>query len=86
MPDNWERAVSEGGEWTLWLGRIPDLQRSPDRRPSAAARGYDKTHRDWREKVLKKNPICVLCNSRVSKRADHYPRGVDELRAAGVDP
>ena len=32
-----------------------------ERRGSAAQRGYDKDHRNWRLMVLDKDPLCVVC-------------------------
>ena len=37
-------------------------KRAPDRhRPSAAKRGYDRRHKEWREVVLARDPLCVIC-------------------------
>lgn len=32
-----------------------------DGRESAAARGYGSAHRRWREMVLRRDPLCVMC-------------------------
>lgn len=40
-------------------------------RPSPAARGYDERHREWRAKVLKRDPICVCGCGEPSTVADH---------------
>jgi 5-methylcytosine-specific restriction protein A len=60
--------------------RCPKCQAELDRkryarqdaeRPSAAARGYDERHREWRAKILKRDPVCVKCKAVPSKVADH---------------
>lgn len=56
------------------------------RRGSPSARGYGHRHRTvFREGVLAKNPICVLCHRRPATEADHYPMSRDELLEAGLD-
>lgn len=37
--------------------------RKPDNRPSAAARGYDKTWKRFRLQYLRSNPTCVRCGA-----------------------
>lgn len=55
-------------------------------RGSAKARGYGRRHRRrFREGVLARDPICVLCMRRPSTEADHYPRSRRELVADGLD-
>ena len=42
----------------------PRRTRTPrriDPRPAAHKRGYDHRHRRWREAVLKRFPLCVVC-------------------------
>jgi 5-methylcytosine-specific restriction protein A len=57
------------------------------RRGTAASRGYGKRHRkSFREEVLARDPICVLCRRRKATVADHYPLGRDELVRMGLDP
>jgi 5-methylcytosine-specific restriction protein A len=48
-----------------------DPHRHRDERTSAAKRGYGTRHRKWREMILNRDPICVLCNRRVAIVADH---------------
>lgn len=56
-------------------------------RGSPTARGYGRRHRrTFREGVLARDPICVLCHRRPATDADHYPRSRRELAAAGLDP
>jgi len=66
------------------------------RRGSRHERGYGKGHTQWfRPSVLRRDPICVCPEVgahghggrcyRASTRADHWPRGRDELVAAGLD-
>ena len=65
----------------------PPSARLPDRRGSAASRGYGAGHRNrFRPGVLDRDRICVLCKVRVATHADHYPRSRDELVALGLDP
>ena len=45
--------------------------RAPDTRPSAAARGYDGRHRNWRLLILHRDPICRVCKKEESLIADH---------------
>lgn len=57
------------------------------RRGSPSQRGYGHRHRTvFREGVLARNPICVLCMRRPATEADHWPRSRDELIADGLDP
>lgn len=56
------------------------------RRGTSTARGYDRRHRRrFREGVLARDPICVMCLRRPSTEADHYPRSKRELIADGLD-
>lgn len=56
-------------------------------RGSPTARGYGRHHRrTFREGVLARDPICVLCHRRPATDADHYPRSRRELVAVGLDP
>lgn len=65
-----------------------DCARTAERtRGSATARGYGRRHRlRFREAVLARDPICVLCHRRPSIDADHYPKSRRELEAAGLNP
>lgn len=56
-------------------------------RGTAAERGYTGAgHRRFREAVLDRDPICVVCHVRVATVADHYPHSRRELLAKGLDP
>jgi len=44
--------------------------RLPDRRPSAAVRGYDGRWQRFRKWFLRHNPLCIECNAAASV-ADH---------------
>jgi 5-methylcytosine-specific restriction protein A len=56
-------------------------------RGSAAERGYGQAHRDkFRAGVLKRDPVCVLCNSAPAVVADHHPVDRRELAELGCDP
>jgi 5-methylcytosine-specific restriction protein A len=58
-----------------------------DTRPSAARRGYDQAHRQFRTAVLTRDPVCVWpdCTSAATE-ADHYPLSRRELVARGMNP
>jgi 5-methylcytosine-specific restriction protein A len=46
-----------------------------------------KGHRiRFRAAVLRRDPICVLCQVRESREADHHPRSRTELIELGLDP
>ena len=68
-------------------GRCPAHSKAADKaRGTAAQRGYGREHRTrFREGVLAREPICVLCLSASSTVADHYPLDKRELIAAGMD-
>ena len=69
-------------------GRCAEHRRMAERRRGSSwSRGYDTEHRKrFREGVLAKNPICVLCFKRPATEADHFPLSRDELLASGRDP
>jgi 5-methylcytosine-specific restriction protein A len=69
-------------------GRCPAHQTAAQRqRGSASDRGYGHTHRTtFREAVLAKNPICVLCHRAPSTEADHHPHSRKQLITQGKDP
>ena len=68
-------------------GRCAEHARQADRaRGTATERGYtSKGHRTFRQAVLTRNPVCVLCPS-IATVADHHPRSRRELELAGLDP
>lgn len=50
------------------------------RRGTSTQRGYGRVHRTrFRDKVLARDPICVVCMRRASTVADHYPLSRREL-------
>jgi 5-methylcytosine-specific restriction protein A len=69
-------------------GRCADHRAQADaRRGTARQRGYGGQHeKRFRPAVLARDPQCVLCKSRPSQHADHYPLSRRELVAAGQDP
>lgn len=69
-------------------GRCEDHRREAEqRRGTARQRGYGGRHESrFRPGVLAKHPTCVLCRTRASVHADHWPRSRRELAAAGLDP
>lgn len=61
--------------------------RTPDVRPSAAARGYGHRHRTrFRTAVLARDPTCVRCHEAPSHHADHWPLTRRDLVAQDLDP
>lgn len=57
------------------------------RRGTATERGYTgRGHRRFRTRVLRRDPICVVCKAAPSAVADHYPKSRRELGAEGLDP
>ncbi len=56
----------------------PSRLPTPDRRPSAAARGYDRRWQRLRKMVLARDPVCKACGREVSEHADHI-----QAKAAG---
>lgn len=57
------------------------------RRGTAAQRGYTgRGHQTFRNAVLNRDPICVLCGIAQSTVADHYPRSRKELTDLHMDP
>lgn len=69
-------------------GRCLAHARQADRaRGSAHQRGYGHRHRTgFREAVLARDPICVLCLRAPSAHADHHPLSRRELLRRGLDP
>ena len=61
-------------------------RRSPDRRPSPTARGYDAKWRRNSARFLKANPVCAIdgCD-RPSEHSDHHPLSRRELLDLGVE-
>lgn len=69
-------------------GRCPTHRREADRaRGTSKERGYaTRGHRQFRDAVLTRDPICVLCNLAFSTVADHYPLSRRELIELGRNP
>jgi len=59
---------------------VHKAQRSPDTRPSAAARGYDQKWRRIRAAFLKKYSVCVVCGNQAME-VDH----IMPLEAGGTN-
>ena len=76
-------AIYEGA-----ASRCPAHRKRADReRGTAAERGYQgRGHRAFRDEVLTRDPVCVLCDIRQATVADHYPRSRRELVELGMDP
>ena len=57
------------------------------RRGTATERGYTgRGHRSFRNEVLERDEICVLCHAAAANVADHYPISRRDLVDAGMDP
>lgn len=69
-------------------GRCADHERdAEERRGSSAERGYNSPgHMIFREEVLARDPICVLCMRRPSQEADHFPVSRKGLITLGLNP
>lgn len=70
-------------------GRCETHKRKAEQdRGSAAERGYGgRAWRVARRAVLRRDPVCVVCNSAPSTLPDHHPYSRKELLAMGVsDP
>ena len=63
------------------------LERDYDkRRETQGQRGYNsKGHRQFRRRVLDRDPVCVICGD-IATDADHHPRSRRDLIAAGENP
>ena len=56
-------------------------------RGTARDRGYNTVgHQRFRNEVLERDPICVICGIAQSTVADHYPHSRKELIGLGLDP
>lgn len=68
-------------------GRCPAHAKAADlARGTAAQRGYGREHRlRFREGVLARDPICVVCLSSRTTVADHYPLDKRQLLERGMD-
>lgn len=68
--------------------RCEDCESEADRRRGTAAqRGYtSKGHKMFRLKVLRRDKVCVLCNTAPATEADHYPVDRRTLVLKGEDP
>ena len=85
------RVCSKPGCPTIYAGtesRCPAHQAQADKaRGTAKQRGYTGAgHRAFRNAVLERDPICVLCGIAQATVADHYPLSRKELIEAGMDP
>ena len=73
-------------------GQLTDQPRCPEHRRAADAARQDRgvyskaPHRRFRRLVLKRDPVCVVCNTAPSTVADHYPVSRRDLVAAGLNP
>lgn len=57
------------------------------RRGTSAERGYASAgHRAFRDAVLRRDPVCVVCGLAEATVADHFPRSRRQLAALGLNP
>lgn len=63
-------------------------RRQASRYRDAGRERYANTasHKRFREAVLTRDVVCVLCGLALAVIADHYPLGRDELVHQGLDP
>ena len=61
--------------------RTADAKRRPNGNPYST-----RGHRDFREAVLARDPICQVCMAARSTVADHHPIERVDLVAMGLDP
>lgn len=67
--------------------RCPEHTRQAKQDHWARTRAYSsREHRAFREQVLTKDPVCVLCSMAVSTVADHYPHSREDLITLGMNP
>lgn len=75
MPTRPLRPCSRCGR--LGAGRLCEIHLREERRAldarrgKTAARGYGGHHREWREVILARDPICCRCGRKPSTIADH---------------
>lgn len=69
-------------------GRCDEHRKAAEaHRGSSSERGYNSPlHQAFREAVLAKDPICVLCLRAPSKEADHHPVSRKGLITLGLNP
>jgi 5-methylcytosine-specific restriction protein A len=68
-------------------GRCPKHRHTADQDRRPTGNPYTtKAHRTFRETVLTRDPICVLCRREPSTVADHYPTERKDLIAQGINP
>ena len=65
----------------------PECKAKSDRaRGTSTQRGYGTRHRKtFREGVLARDPICVICRAQPATVADHWPLSRRELVERGLD-
>jgi len=56
------------------------------RDPTTNAHYKSRGHARFRRLVLARDPVCVLCHDAIATDADHWPRSLRELLAAGENP
>ena len=57
------------------------------KRDTAGQRGYSsRGHRAFRNAVLTRDPVCVLCRRALATVADHYPLSRRDLIEQGLNP
>ncbi|GAA1453450.1 hypothetical protein GCM10009618_14930 [Nesterenkonia lacusekhoensis] len=68
-------------------GRCPTCRAKADRDRRPDGNPYSTTgHKQFREAVLAKDPVCVLCRATRATVADHYPTERRDLVDQGLNP
>lgn len=68
-------------------GRCAECRADADRARRPRGNPYaTRGHLLFRDAVLARDPICVLCDIRIATVADHYPDERVDLVRAGLDP
>ena len=68
-------------------GQCPQCKATADKARRPHGNPYNtRGHQTFREAVLTRDPICVLCRKTQSTVADHYPLDRVDLIEQGLDP
>lgn len=81
--------LAPGCPATTTESRCPAHQRRRQRRDrkkrgSAAARGYDRRHRRWRQRILDRDPFCVECLKEGRKVRSEVADHIVPIREGGA--
>jgi 5-methylcytosine-specific restriction protein A len=86
MPSRWRPCNVPGCPALTQAARCEEHVREADaRRGTARQRGYGSGHERFRRRVLRRDPLCVICGA-TSEHADHWPVDRRKLVLMGEDP